>query len=1692
MKLKKNIENYILYAINRIKNELFKDPHSVIDINKSKELNIDMCLEYIDLLDRKLTPKINFPFTENKLINLAMIFPKLENEEDIQKTKKLYNEERNIYISNIDKYIEEMESARDNYIIHEEKEKKNNIVFYKDFIYYKGVSEELDKMLKSNNNDKNNLDKIDDMLNGILKIENRYISYIKNNVFVPDKLTYDNIPYNNLIKDLTNEWNNFKLFIHQSTKHSVLSHESDININNIMNILDDLIIDDKELKKSVVLLKKLLTESYKNTSNINKEEIKNILNDIHKNKSTIKKTDYNEIIEIVKNSKLTDDLKNSVVKYIHNHIEKENYIMRINDADIMYSVDNILDQDQEKKLLMETYKTEKENLEKNIINLENIKQQFNNLIEITDSKTYSEAEEKIKKLVEQISKVELDNEKKYKEIQNLDKIIQQLKIELNNTITKSENLIGMKEKEKEEILLEKKRLEKEISNLSNNILMLNEKNNEISRELDDKIEEFKNSKNSSQEDLKQIQELTAKVVDSELATGACKEQINNLTEKINDINNKTNNNLNEKIDQLENTLGDMKREKDSIEIELKNQIESSEKLKNDLLTIYGDLGFTNSSDQLIYLIKKYENEKTDKLNDLQYKIKNDENLLQHFNIDNLKQYLLDIVTTDKALNVHFQDIKETMCGLLKNKNIVTDICDDMIIDQENKDILGTVQKIKSLSEIVSSNLNQIYHNKDQSLQKVNIEMDKLLEEHNLAMSKLVTMTKKYEELNSEKQKFLEHHDTLEKKYKNNKALFETQINNLKSDNSALTKDVNILTNKIKDLEKDISKYNKDNESDKMLISEKNKNIMKLKEDITENDNKIKENNLKIIQLNSIIEEEKKEKLKLFTELKKKNDYISENKLKIEELTNKNNVIEKKLKSKDIDVKQLIENLKNVKNTNEKLLNQIDQMSKLNEELLNSKENITQEFNNQLNARNKLIKDLELTISDQTKQINTITQTTNDNFNNLNMELSKTKELYFNVMRDNRNMSHNLNLTTEKYKSEEVKNNELKKTINQLETLKVTLDKHKESLNKTVTELKKENEILKINTEQFNRLRKQNEQLLFERDQLKNSYQRMEGVSIENKKLLDELDNFYKTIEYEIKIKNTKDVSERLEFIKEQINSFSEQKQQYSKLVDAYERRIAVYAAQIGNFDNINKECQSLRTEYELLEKKYKNTISTMKKELKSCTDSLQVALEINAVSDKKYNNLKKDYIQLKKEIDTKKVIINNKVTEPIDRNYLRSKCEELLGKANETKMLLFGSDIEELTKKITEKLKVIKEYNDKNLTDKKSRLNLKKKIQQFIESGNSIDLKLLKLPKNCNDDEKKIIEHLRTIEVKYEKMSRSMNELDDLYSDIKNFGTIAVRLKPPTEGPYHYNTAKPVVSYKQNNNDRYNRFTVTMPGIEDFTIDKIYDETATNYEIFNSLESLLASVKNGSTLMILLYGQTGSGKTYTLTGGEKENGILKLIIDYYLKDHLGSADKILYKMYNLYKGTLHNLMGQNKQRRKTLLGPNEKYSGTNFVNSLKTVNAEPLIDIKSVLKNFKDGSIYRTTKLNENSSRAHMFIQLLFPKYDSSLILVDLCGNEKPSFISDDDTSQLWQESVQINLVLGEIINNFLHNYRKGLDWTPSGSLKTILNQFKNSNLKVTTIFHIHKYYSHKQNINELIKSTTKNTLTIANTLSVI
>ena len=375
---------------------------------------------------------------------------------------------------------------------------------------------------------------------------------------------------------------------------------------------------------------------------------------------------------------------------------------------------------------------------------------------------------------------------------------------------------------------------------------------------------------------------------------------------------------------------------------------------------------------------------------------------------------------------------------------------------------------------------------------------------------------------------------------------------------------------------------------------------------------------------------------------------------------------------------------------------------------------------------------------------------------------------------------------------------------------------------------------------------------------------------------------------------------------------------------------------------------------------------------------------------------------------------------------------------------------------------------------------------------------------------------------------RDQSTIDDFYSDI--FGGVAnMYLRMKRKG-------------SENSDNKfidYNSSTATfihnlppggLPGEKSREYSpkfkKVFDENSTTATIYTELEPQVnRAIDLGFNMVVMGYGQSGSGKTYTVLGDEKNNGLLY----YTLKTLLDKKCKINYSIIQYYLKKNYDIISMSERSNRVfryILKPNdprdEKFDtkgGDDITSKVFPImendtyhpeaeNTRPMSnisDLRDILEMIRVNRFTRSTKLNNESSRSHLFVKLYVTTPDGInfvITFIDLAGNEKAIEDAGDKSILRAREGLSIIEALGDMRPMF-SLYAKGE--LPPDHKTTTSREFGDLFLRVLDpgnkeiinklflFLNTHTYYFKEtdKDKNPLMWSTGKDTFDFAKTLSV-
>ncbi|RRT83516.1 hypothetical protein B296_00017417 [Ensete ventricosum] len=224
-----------------------------------------------------------------------------------------------------------------------------------------------------------------------------------------------------------------------------------------------------------------------------------------------------------------------------------------------------------------------------------------------------------------------------------------------------------------------------------------------------------------------------------------------------------------------------------------------------------------------------------------------------------------------------------------------------------------------------------------------------------------------------------------------------------------------------------------------------------------------------------------------------------------------------------------------------------------------------------------------------------------------------------------------------------------------------------------------------------------------------------------------------------------------------------------------------------------------------------------------------------------------------------------------------------------------------------------------------------------------------------------------------------------------------------------------------------------------FKFNKVFDQAASQAEIFSDIQPLIRSVLDGYNVCIFAYGQTGSGKTYTMSGpitaSMEDWGVNYRA----LNDLFGISENRRNSFF--YEVGVQMVEIYNEQVRDLLVddGPQKRYPlcmSSTQPNGLAVPDASvhPVKSTSDVLQLMHVGQTNRavgSTALNERSSRSHSILTVHVRGVDlktgstsrGCLHLIDLAGSERVE--RSEATGDRLKEAQHINKslsALGDVI----------------------------------------------------------------------
>ncbi|WRX07867.1 MyTH4 domain - like 1 [Theobroma cacao] len=401
----------------------------------------------------------------------------------------------------------------------------------------------------------------------------------------------------------------------------------------------------------------------------------------------------------------------------------------------------------------------------------------------------------------------------------------------------------------------------------------------------------------------------------------------------------------------------------------------------------------------------------------------------------------------------------------------------------------------------------------------------------------------------------------------------------------------------------------------------------------------------------------------------------------------------------------------------------------------------------------------------------------------------------------------------------------------------------------------------------------------------------------------------------------------------------------------------------------------------------RDTGGTINQSVQNLQDELKLRTEELHIAEEK-----------KKRLTNEKVILEQRIS-----GLERKKDDEvkILKKSLEQECKALKLQVSELEKKlegVTKELAVAESTLAIRNADFAALQNNLKELEELRELKEDIDRK--------NEQTAAILKmqgaQLAELEVLYKEeqvlRKRYFNTIEDMKGKVRVF----CRVRPLNE--------KEMVEKERKVLTGLDEFTVEHPWKDDkikqHMYDRVYDDNATQEDVFGDTRYLVQSAVDGYNVCIFAYGQTGSGKTFTIYGSDSNPGLTPRAIAELFKILRRDSNKFSFSlkayMVELYQDTLVDLLLQ-KNAKRLKLDIKKDPKGMVAVENATVMPISTFEELKSIIHRGSERRHISGTQMNEESSRSHLILSIVIESTNlqtqsvarGKLSFVDLAGSER-------------------------------------------------------------------------------------------------
>lgn len=161
-----------------------------------------------------------------------------------------------------------------------------------------------------------------------------------------------------------------------------------------------------------------------------------------------------------------------------------------------------------------------------------------------------------------------------------------------------------------------------------------------------------------------------------------------------------------------------------------------------------------------------------------------------------------------------------------------------------------------------------------------------------------------------------------------------------------------------------------------------------------------------------------------------------------------------------------------------------------------------------------------------------------------------------------------------------------------------------------------------------------------------------------------------------------------------------------------------------------------------------------------------------------------------------------------------------------------------------------------------------------------------------------------------------------------------------------------------------------------FAFDRVFDQYATQYEVFqHTTQTLVSEVLNGYNCACFAYGATGAGKTFTMVGTESAPGVMVLTLQELFSAMKANAEEKKYSVkisyLEVYNENIHDLLVPVSKPLSLL-----ESRDTMTVLGLTTHEPNSAEEVLEILTEGNKRRAQNFTHANAESSRSHAVLQV--------------------------------------------------------------------------------------------------------------------